>query len=567
MDTPLADARCITAAAANLLGGDAVHAAAVKRVSAAIAAADSRGVRVTTLKPSLSHNPYNELTAYKAECEYVDICDLNRVLHIDASAGYVLVDGSAQLGDICTRTLAQSLLPPVVCEFADFTVGGLIAGLGMQSSSHKYGFWHDTLLAMEVVLGDGRVLWLTRHDVEHSDLFHNLPGSMGTLGIVTAAVITLIPAKRFVLSRYLMFNDVASFQAAIAANEGRAEHEFMEGIVYAPDACALVLSRFADEAEVTSVQQYDAARAGEPYYHQHVEEMARLTRQRGGHESVMALPVLSYLFRYQRGIWWLLEAYVGLHAVTRTRCGRRMLDDALASAHSKATVEIQSLRGSGGKGPREVWQARLTQLQKESGELTREDSTRCIVTQGFAVRTNGIARMLGGVHEKLQIYPIWVCGARAVLRPENYSQRAWTGVYGDARVLHVYDVGAYGEPMAASFKSFSSVRALQSLCDVPTAWGMTYMTDEEVARLIDFESYHALRRKYRATRAFMDFMSKVRSGKGAAVSASRDLPKVFCWRCKRAKLYTPMLACIALLMVLAVLLATYFALLHSKGRA
>ena len=48
-------------------------------------------------------------------------------------------------------------------------------------ASFKYGLVHETLLELEVLLGDGSVVPATP-DNEHRDLFFGFPNSYGTLG-------------------------------------------------------------------------------------------------------------------------------------------------------------------------------------------------------------------------------------------------------------------------------------------------------------------------------------------------------------------------------------------------
>lgn len=59
----------------------------------------------------------------------------------------------------------------------DLTVGGLLMGMGVENNSHRYGMFHETCVAYEIVTGDGQLLRCTEQ--ENSDLFRALPGSHG----------------------------------------------------------------------------------------------------------------------------------------------------------------------------------------------------------------------------------------------------------------------------------------------------------------------------------------------------------------------------------------------------
>jgi len=53
--------------------------------------------------------------------------------------------------------LPEGFIPPVVPEVDSVTVGGAIAGLVMESSSFRYGFLHNAVVAMEAMRGSGAI--------------------------------------------------------------------------------------------------------------------------------------------------------------------------------------------------------------------------------------------------------------------------------------------------------------------------------------------------------------------------------------------------------------------------
>ena len=78
-------------------------------------------------------------------------------------------------------TLPHGLMPLVVPQLKTITLGGAVTGLGIESSSFRNGLPHESVVEMEVLTGDGRVV-IARPDNEHADLFHGFPNSYGTLG-------------------------------------------------------------------------------------------------------------------------------------------------------------------------------------------------------------------------------------------------------------------------------------------------------------------------------------------------------------------------------------------------
>jgi len=72
-------------------------------------------------------------------------------------------------------------MPLVVPQLKTITLGGAVTGLGIESSSFRNGCPHESVLEMEILTGDGRVV-VARAGNEHAELFHAFPNSYGTLG-------------------------------------------------------------------------------------------------------------------------------------------------------------------------------------------------------------------------------------------------------------------------------------------------------------------------------------------------------------------------------------------------
>ena len=60
--------------------------------------------------------------------------------------------------DLVDATLAHGLMPLVVPQLKTITLGGAVTGLGIESSSFRNGLPHESVLEMEVLTGDGRVV-------------------------------------------------------------------------------------------------------------------------------------------------------------------------------------------------------------------------------------------------------------------------------------------------------------------------------------------------------------------------------------------------------------------------
>ncbi len=84
----------------------------------------------------------------------------------------------------------------------------------------RYGVTRDYVLGMEVVLADGRVMWLGGKNVKSSSgysLIDLMIGSEGTLGILTKLMVKLIPEPKVNLSLLMPFDDLDTCIGAVPA--------------------------------------------------------------------------------------------------------------------------------------------------------------------------------------------------------------------------------------------------------------------------------------------------------------------------------------------------------------
>lgn len=113
-----------------------------------------------------------------------DVCD---VLEIDEVNRWVRVEPMVTMGQLTAAINPLGWTIPVVPELDDLTIGGLISGVGVESSSHRHGLFQHICLEFEVVLADGSVVECSRE--KHPELFANIPWSHGTLGFLVGAKI------------------------------------------------------------------------------------------------------------------------------------------------------------------------------------------------------------------------------------------------------------------------------------------------------------------------------------------------------------------------------------------
>ncbi len=111
------------------------------------------------------------------------------------------------------RPASDRLFPLSLGSEGSCTIGGNIATNAGGTAVLRYGMMRSQVLGLEVVLPDGRVwdgLRSLRKDNTGYDLKQLFIGAEGTLGIVTAAVLTLHPATPARATAWVALRDVAA---------------------------------------------------------------------------------------------------------------------------------------------------------------------------------------------------------------------------------------------------------------------------------------------------------------------------------------------------------------------
>jgi D-lactate dehydrogenase (cytochrome) len=114
--------------------------------------------------------------------------------------------------------------PPDPAGMDKSTLGGNAATNAGGPACVKYGTTRDYVLGLEVVLPDGNLIRTgvkTRKGVVGYDLTHLIVGSEGTLGVITALYLKLIPSPQDVACLAAVFKDLRTGLSAVSEIMGR----------------------------------------------------------------------------------------------------------------------------------------------------------------------------------------------------------------------------------------------------------------------------------------------------------------------------------------------------------
>jgi len=202
---------------------------------------------------------------------------MNRVLEIDRANLVVVTQPGILNAELKAAVAAEGLYyAPDPASYEICSIGGNLGTNAGGLCCVKYGQTRDSVLGLEVVLADGRVIRTggrSVKDVAGYALTHLFVGSQGTLGIITEATLRLriAPAPRSTMLAFFPSLAAAgeAVAAIIAAGINIVTLEFMdhETIAAVDDAFQLGLDREAaamllvesDLAPVAAAAELDAA--------------------------------------------------------------------------------------------------------------------------------------------------------------------------------------------------------------------------------------------------------------------------------------------------------------------
>ncbi|XP_022727281.1 delta(24)-sterol reductase-like [Durio zibethinus] len=433
----------------------------------------------------------------------VDLSAFRNILEIDKERMIARVEPLVNMGQITRVTVPMNLSLAVVAELDDLTVGGLINGYGIEGSSHLYGLFSDTVVAYEIVLADGRVVRATK-DNEYSDIFYAIPWSQGTLGLLVAAEIKLIPIKEYMRLTYMPvvgnLKELArgymdSFTPRDCDQDNPAKvPDFVEGMIYSSTEGVFMMGRYAsnEEAKRKGNKINNVGWWFKPWFYQH----AQTALKKG--EFVEYIPTREYYHRHTRCLYWegKLILPFGDQRWFRFLLGWLM-------------------------------PPKVSLLKATQGEAIRNYYHEMHVIQDMLVPLYKVGDALEWVHREMEVYPLWLCPHRlfrlpvkTMVYPEpdfDYHRRQ-----GDTPYAQMFtDVGVYYAPgpvlRGEEFDGAEAVRKMEQWLienhGFQPQYAVSELNEKDFWRMFDAGLYEHVRRKYGAVGTFMSVYYKSKKGR------------------------------------------------------
>ncbi|KAG6008303.1 hypothetical protein E4U43_000177 [Claviceps pusilla] len=426
----------------------------------------------------------------------IDTSRLNHVLSVDTAKLTALVEPNVPMDQLVKATLEHDLMPPVVMEFPGITVGGGFSGTSGESSSFRHGAFDATMESIEIVLADGTITRASKAD--KPDVFWGAASAFGTLGVVTLLEIQLKPAKKFVELRYCLCGRAEETASRMRSACNEDANDFVDGIVFDEQTALLCCGRMTDVMPPGVLKTRTFSGRKDPWFYTRArdvqkelvdkrnkmrkktankgmespDEMAETAALEESLEVVDYIPLVEYLFRYDRGAFWVGKYSFRYFLTPFNRITRFLLDDFM---HTR--VMYRAVHKSG--------------------------LADYYMVQDVGVPFDRTAEFQAWLHDTLHIYPLWLCPLR-IRRDDPDSAYGLHSDFSDPNTPDLVNFGVWGPLTGRSRRTVVELnraleRKVQELHGRKWLYAHAYYPEEEFWRNYDRESYDALRAKYGAT--------------------------------------------------------------------
>lgn len=407
----------------------------------------------------------------------LDLRHFNQVLSVDTGSNGAVVEGMTSFYDLVDATLPHKLMPQAVPELRSITVGGVIAGLGGQSSSFKYGLVHEMVTDFDLLTGQGDVLHCSPDS--HPDLFYMLPNSYGSLGYVLKCTIKLNPVSPYVRVGYDRFaTRDAYFEAMLTAIQA-AEVDFVEGVSFRPGEYTLLTGVFA---RTLPPGEQPLRPLHRPFF-KTIQDPAVDHR---------FLTIRDYIWRWDPDAFWATDQKNVFGALLLNPTFRRTVGPAIL--RSDRLVKIGKFRNR----LRRKGFANLLFLEQKRMEALIQDA---------AIPFDAVVEFDAWLAGELRIYPLWYCPVKTLAPAGTYPLYR-------PRSEFVVDFGFYlsmplEQHMGPYYHNRRIEEKLAELGGFKCLYSDTFFGQEQFWTMYDRPAYERVKAKYDPDGAYLDLYDKV----------------------------------------------------------
>lgn len=416
---------------------------------------------------------------YESYINSLNIKNLNKVLEINTKEGFIVVEPGITMEALVDSTLPFNLVPPVIPEFKGITVGGAINGAALESSSHLFGQFNDGCMSYEILTADGQII--TASPDTNKELYYGIAGSYGTLGILLSVKIQLIQAKPWMKLRFEQFKlpeEAIDFLTKL--HQSKEPPAVMEAIVF-PQKTVVIFGSPISAEDAKKLPKHRLSKYFDPWFYSHVDQIDQFPQEE-------AIPFRDYLFRHDRGAFWM-----GGYGLYPSMLFRYL-------AHKWCKIPWMKPRFCTPKNPGLLFRllfGKLTSSKTLYRSLhgNNEDwFKKHFVIQDYYLPQEGAKKLVVNVLNRYKITPLWICPIRSTTTEQLFSPHL------NKTDQLLFDIGVYGIPDQTNAEDV--VKELEDMTHQLNGKKMfycsTYISKEQFWNLYPQNTYLALRKKYAA---------------------------------------------------------------------
>ncbi|HUC31401.1 MAG TPA: FAD-binding oxidoreductase [Candidatus Paceibacterota bacterium] len=382
---------------------------------------------------------------------HLSVRDFNHVLSVNITEGWADVEGMTTYEDFANETLKYGLMPAVVPQLKTITIGGAVAGVGIEATSFRYGLVHETVLEMEILLATGETVICNKD--QRPDLFYGFPNSYGTLGYALRLKVMLIPVKPFVKIHHTRYSDAESYFKALEKVCADAAPDFVDGTMFSPEEMYITTGTFTAEAPFVSDYTYM------DIYYKSIKS---------GRDDYLS--VHDYLWRWDTDWFWCSKSFGAQNPVIRKFFGKKRLNSA------------------------SYWKMRnFAQTHPLLLKLTSPFSQRETIIQDVDIPVDNAPAFQKFFFHEINIRPVWICPFRSYRKNVKFPFYSF-----DPEKLYVNfgfwdsvstekEEGHYNRLIEKKVSALEGKKGLYS---------DSFYTEEEFWKIYDKKAYDALKQKY-----------------------------------------------------------------------
>ena len=417
---------------------------------------------------------------FKNSQKKINTTQFDSILAIENN--YIDCEASVSVGQINRKTIPKNKMVPSLPEGDNFTVGGCLGGLALGSNSYIHGFFNNNVIDFDVVLGNGNIIKNISKN-NHSDLYHGIGGTYGTMGIITRVKMKLIECESYVKITYDHYNSFHKFYAAFSSKIKGKKDNFIEAFVNSKNDFTIVSANFVKDVRKEDIL---VIKDKSILKQRHMCIYAQIANKK----DYSYLRLVDYLERYSYSAFW------GHYLYTPYK-----LRDYLYAGLVYSLIPRKMIQGD----KLNVGKYFLAANQIV-GDYARDEH---VLTTDIGVPLSNLEKALELVDEMTETYPLWICPSKDNYHPDKIFCTRKKELCDDNMIL---DIGIYGikntnidsKIINQTFEKFSFANGV-----FKGFFSTCYFNYDQFWEHFDKERYEQLRIKYHANEKFMDIYEKI----------------------------------------------------------